>query len=721
MSNTFTFPSTNIPSSQKKEDYHRNFTLAICSRSFTSNFDVEYRTMESCQDYYNGVQTSEAFKFLQESVDGDALPALWINYNKIKPKIDLIQGEFIKRKHRLSVTSINRDAKSRKLEKKQDALTDLKLRPYIQPIQEQAGLQLMPEDPDMESEEDIEEFYSFSYKEKSEIVMKNALDYSLNKSRWGMVREALFRDLIITGRCFSKSELINGIPITRRIDPKFVIFDRNATNDYLTDSTYWGEVRYMSIAEAAQTYDIKEEDLKKLQSNYSAGNIHNHPGFRARAAMADKAGLQFFKTEGNELRVMVLEAYWEDYENITYKVSEDNYGNTHYKLISDDTKPNKAIKAKRCKVWRKGILIGGDIMVQYGKIKNQPRSIDNPTDTDPPYKGCVVNYLNYHNQGLVGLIMPLQDLKNISLYNVQLAMARAGAKGFVYDVSQTPEGWDVHTVIKYLKTAGIAFINSKQDDGLPSTFNQFGQIDLSLSNEVDKYLAISNMVDNEMNAITGVNEARQGLVQNASQAVGVTQSALLQSALSSEVYFNALSRTASEIFNYNAALIKVAWPQYADRFSPIIGDAGIDFLNEDVDLSLDDYAVVVEDVPVSATDTQHLTQMVHAALQNQQLTFIQALEILKETDIDRAIQRIKREQHKNERKQLQQMQQQQEQEQAQQQQALQAQQQQAQMMRTDSREKAQDKIREIAAKGKVDAILKNMDINNKQEVTSASV
>jgi hypothetical protein len=712
MSNSFTFPNPTVPKAQKNEEYHKKFVLAICANSFNSAYGTEYNMIETCQRYYNGTQSNDAYKFMQESIDGDSLPALWINYNKIKPKIDLMQGEFIKRKHRLNVSSVNPEAKSRKLEKKQDALTDLRLKSLVRPIEENTGLPLMAE-PAQETDQEIEEFYNYTYKEKSEIVMRHALQYSLRQSKWDLQREALFRDLIITGRCFAKVELIDGIPHNRRIDPKFVVFDRNVTNDYLTDATFWGEIRYMSLSDAAQYYNVKQEDLQKLHNQTVASNILNYPQLRSVSTLMNRADVSLFKQENGELRVLVVEAYWEDYENLTYKTSEDAYGNLHYKLLSDDTKPNKNITAKRYKIWRKGVLLGGDLLVQFGKVENQPRMSNNITDTHPPYYGCIINYLNFSNQSPVSLIMPLQDLKNMALFNLQLSMARAGTKGFVYDVSQVPDGWDVHTVMKYLKTAGIAFINSKQDDGLPSTFNQFQQIDLSLSNEVEKYLNISAFVDSEMNGITGVNEARQGIVQNSSQAVGVTQSALLQSALSSEIYFNAISRLSTFIFNFDAALIKIAWPQYADRFSPIIGESGINFLNEDVDLSLDDYAVTAEDIPVDATDRQSLTMIVQAAMQNQQIDMVQALELLTEPNVDKAIEmfrnyrdKMKREAQKAEQAKMEAEQQAQMQaQQAQAQQAQQAQIQGAQFDMAKSSAASDNKIKEIAAQGQVQALL----------------
>src|SRR5690606_6428701 len=127
----------------------------------------------------------------------------------------------------------------------------------------------------------------------------------------------------------------------------------------------------------------------------------------------------------------------------------------------------------------------------------------------------------------VHMMKNLQNFKNMALYRLQLDMARAGTKAFFYDINQLPEGFRLETALKYMKTAGVIPIDASQ-----STYNQFKEVDQTISNNITAYLEISGLMDREMDAISGINEARQGMVKNASQAVGVTQSSLFQSTLS---------------------------------------------------------------------------------------------------------------------------------------------------------------------------------------------
>ena len=706
------FPDINIPDSAKTEEWHKKFVYAIADRSLNGGFDLDYRSVEECQNYYNGVQDSKAFEFLQFADDGDRLPAFWVNYNKIRPKVDLLIGEYSKKGYRIGVSSIDSGAKVKKLEKREDARVEHRLAPYAAQLEGEFGMPLQ-QGKQFDDEEELDDFFSYTYKEKSEVVMKNALEYALARQRWDYERKALFRDLIITNRCFAKCELINGIPKTRRIDPKFMIFDRDATDDYLTDSTYIGEVRYMNIAEAAQKYKVTKKQLKQSYNSQKYINKSSDPiRYKGINDLISNSSLSFFNDDAGELRVLVIEAYWSDYKPLNYKNSTDKHGNTHIKVITDDTKTSKNIDSNYYKIWRKGVLLGGEFLVEYGEVKNMPRSVDDPADTGCPYKCLIPGYLNYSSSSIVSRLQPLQDLKNIAMYNMQLAMTRAGAKGFIYDTAQLPEGWDVENVTKYLKTAGIALINSRQDDGLPPAYNQFQRIDLSLGDEVNRYIEISLTMDREMDNITGINEARQGIVQNSSQAVGVTQSALMQSSLTTEEYFDSMRIFMNDAFNYMGGLIKIAWPEYSDAFAPIIGDDGINFLMTDVDLDLEDYSIEIEEIPVSLADTQNLHSIVQAAIQSGQIDIVPALKILKETDIDRGIRMLERETNKKKREM--------EKAQAQQQQAeAQAQQQQAEAQSQLEQQKAQgdfqskaaleeikgsNKLEQISAEGRLDLI-----------------
>lgn len=696
------FPSIFIPEDAKDENYHKQFTQAITSRSIMSGYNARYSLFNECVNFYLGLQSGEEFDFIQRAEDGEVLPAKWMDFNKIAIKIDLLVGELIKRSYKINVNACNKEAQSRKMDEKNRLIVEMRFQPIADELENQFGMPLQADSgfqPQTEKEIDI--YMNKSYKEVSEIVMREILYHLQKVDNWDYQRIALYRDLLIMGCCFARCEIIDGIPHFERKDPRYMIFDINAKDDFLSDATYWGEIHYMSIGEACKAYDISEQELRDAYKSYQDFQT-NQTYFTSTTTdfgFLDQASrLTIFKNDGGELRVLVVKAYWQDYKVLSHKYSSDKYGNTHIKKLDKPSKGDK-VKNTTVQIWRKGTIIGGKFLKDWGIVENQDRSVDNLATTTPPYIALIPNYYNNTIISKVNRLRPLQNLKNIILYNVQLQIATSGGKGFFYDISQLPKGWDIHTAMKYLRTAKIGFIDSSVEGA--GTYNQFKEFDMGISQSVETLLRLCQFLDAEMDQVSGINEARQGIVQGASQAVGVTNSMLLQSNLSTELYFDLFSKFFTKILNKQAGLAKIAWAG-KEKFAPIIGDVGVNFLKQDIALDLNDYAVYVDNIPVSLSDQQMFSQLVTTAVQQGQLTLLQGVKLLMEKDIDEAVLMLEQDLEEAQERQAQQQQAMMMQEQQQAQQQGQAAQQASEVKLQTSQMKEQGALQKILAQGKLD-------------------
>lgn len=637
----YNLPSTAVRESDKNEQYHRSFVDSIISGSLGSTTATEFQVMDSCYKYFDNASNPKDFSYLQQAPDGSVLPAQWNPINKIFPKVMVLLGELVERGYDFQVTAINKEAKSRKLDAKEEARVALRLRPTLTELDQYAGHQAY-QPPLPESEEELDEFFDKNYKEIAEIVMYYALKYLDKKNGWDYERFALFRDLLIAGKCVIRHRIENGIPVAKRVDPRFFLYDTYSSDDFASDSSYFGEVEYMPLAQAAEEFQLNMKELQGAHEKYQeylrvqqakSSSPQRNIELSCYDSLNSASGLQWFKDSPSGLRVLVTRVYWMDQKKNKIKESEDNYGGIHAKRMKPDSQEREGVTSRLFKVWRQATVIGGKFMKNWGLMENMARDTDPEkiAECPPPYTVLLPNFVNGRTVSPVERAKGLQNFKDIITYNMELVVARAGSRGFVYDVAQCPDEWNVDTVIKYLKTVGIAFINSKQG-GTPAQFNQFQQFDLSLSTSIDQYLNLSRWIDEEMNSVFGVNEARQGEVQGASQAVGVTRSALLQSSLTTAPYFKLFEMFSSKVWDYQAKLVKLAWAG-KERFAPIIGDAGVDFLKEDVDLDLNDYGVFVETSPRLLDDINTFHQLVMAALSAGQLSFNNALQLLREKDV----------------------------------------------------------------------------------------
>jgi hypothetical protein len=93
--------------------------------------------------------------------------------------------------------------------------------------------------------------------------------------------------------------------------------------------------------------------------------------------------------------------------------------------------------------------------------------------------------------------------------------------------------------------------------------------------------------------------------------------------------------------NHQARLVKICWAAN-EVFAPIIGDVGIDFLRDNIDISLDEFDVVVTSQPPLIQDRAKLEQIVMAAIQSGSLELVDALDILLEPDTTAAVRKLKR-------------------------------------------------------------------------------
>ena len=288
----------------------------------------------------------------------------------------------------------------------------MRLRGLADELQEAHGMQMMDTEGLPRNDEELEQTFK-TYKDKAEHIMTAAIKWLAAINDWDYERFALFRDIVIAGRCFSKSEIVNGRPHTRRIDPRFMIFDHNATNDFLSDATYFGEVRYMSIGQAATEYDLSRKEIKEIYESYKVHQKSVHAASQRGKTTGSVAGgtLEFFREDRGELRVLVLYATWRDYKVLSHKESTDKYGNLHFKKVSDGSK--SATSRKTIEVWRHGTLLGGRILKEWGEIPNQVRSVDNLSLNQCPYQALIPNYLNGIGLSVVNQLQSLQDLKDI--------------------------------------------------------------------------------------------------------------------------------------------------------------------------------------------------------------------------------------------------------------------------------------------------------------------
>jgi hypothetical protein len=384
--------------------------------------------------------------------------------------------------------------------------------------------------------------------------------------------------------------------------------------------------------------------------------------------------VKWFKVEDGVPRCLVVKACWRDYKLLAHK-SETNEKGEFFQDVTDDyvsKKDKDKIVYNKIECWRQGTLIGGKFLREWGECPNQARDLSSLEVSEPPYKVWIPEFILGKSTSMVE-----------QLTGLQIQMARAMGKVLVFDMAMLPEGQTQQQVFARMKADGIAWVNSKEYQQTTGNMNLFKEFDLSLSSTISQSIQLISYFDSQIDAISGVNAERQGQVQGASQAVGVTNAALFQSNLITAPYFKGFERFCTRVLNHQAKLVKVAWAG-KEVFAPIIGDVGVDFLKDNIDISLDEFDVVVLSLPPVSIDRQKLEEMISLAVQNGELPIADALGVILEQDMTVAVRKLQRKLLNRQRFQYQQEQQHAEQDQANQEQMMALQQQQLQFQMQNS-------------------------------------
>ena len=633
------FPRIDTP--KKDLIYHRQWAKSILTSSITDNWSLRYRVMAEAYKFFLSGSSGELTNFLQKGADGQDLPAMWLSISSLQAKIEMLIGELEQRGYEINVKAVNKEATSRKLEEKEKLRVARRLQPAAQYGEQQTGLPLQdPQQQIPQTDKELDDFMDLSFKDKAELIMEAALKFTAKMCDWDETRKEMFRDVWIAGKCIARNEIVRGLPRSVRVNPLCFIYDRFATNDNLTDATYFGEVYYMTLGEAAERFNLTDDELAQANNAYNQFiGMSAQPLAGSGVSLTDQffdaipnATLGWFKNIDNVPRVLVARTCWSDYKVRKYKDEVNaKYGTEHLQEITNEVRARgkSPIITSKMNVWRQCTLIGGTIVREWGECPNQARELSTLEQTEPPYKIWVPNFIMGTNVSKTEQVVGLELLRDICMYNMQLAMNRSAGKVFVYDVSLKPDNMEIEKVLGYAKSSGIILVNTREYNMTAGSLNVMQSYDLSMSQVMNQYIESMAFLDSQINTILGTSPERQGDIPAASQAVGVTQLAVAGSSKVTFSLFSGYERFCSRVLNQQAKFIKIAWAN-SDRemFAPIVGDVGIDFLKANIDIDLDEFNTWVTSLPPMLADRQKFETFVGQMVMGGQLDPVDALQIV---------------------------------------------------------------------------------------------
>ena len=644
------FPQHFISEKEKTEEWCDQWINAVVGYMSYSESPYKNSRVHDIQSYniYNGHIELNDFKYITEQY-GMAYPARLVNYPIISPKIDLLVGEDLRRPMDIKVNTVNKEAVIRK----QDVKVSLIMKELVGDIQKDfeksVGFEI-PQPTDMELPDDIEVYMRYNYREMVEETAQDGLEYLISRYNYRDIFKEGFRDLLITGKEFYRVEVRDNNPFVRRVDPRSIVYDISGNSDYLDTSSWVGEERWLNYNEILDEFrdELDAEQLQELSDMYQVGSQDELSSYNDPFDWLDYE-------DGHEVKIRVVYVEWKSIKALKFKISENKHDESRpfMKQVPDDYKArkNETVQTKYVDDIWEATKIGGKILVRARRRPNQVRSVDDVGSTPLSYVGVVRNNTTGRSVSMVSLLKNVQMLYNVVMYQIELALARSGGKAVVYDVSQLPTniGMDIQSVLYHLKTDGIIPINSKDEGGQLQSFNQFQQIDFTLSQSVQQLINLKMMLEQTAGQISGVSPQREGAVGQY-EYVGNVQRSVVQSATITESWFYSHAMVKKRVFERVTNLMKVCWAG-GKKASIVLGDGAYKFLDVMPDIALQDFGIFIGDSGKDESVKQVIQQIAQSALQSGQVELLDIIKVLKadtmteaEHILERALDEMKKQQ-----------------------------------------------------------------------------
>ncbi|YP_010510192.1 portal protein [uncultured phage cr16_1] len=645
MRNINQFPILKLPSSKKTQDWKESCVDYIIGRSMGGSRNGNNRTrkeeMLTYYDLYNSIYNEKDLKYVTNPFKQlDGFPAMALDYNIVKPKIDLLLGEETKRPFNFKVVRTSEIATSEMLDKAKELLIQ-----YIQATimsklgpEEQARYQQALQSGEIMPPELIQKYMSKDYKDIAEITAYHSLNYLKNKLNITHEFYKGWKDALIGGEEIYYVGIQNGNPCLERINPIYFDYDTDTSDlEYIHDAQWC--VYEMKLS-ATDIYDRYYDKLSEKQLNLLLDMMDDTSkgGFNPEVR---KTSLDYPHIKTNSINgftsnpfdstnaISVWHCCWLSFRKIAFVTIADPETGEPVEYIVDEsyneTGTEISVEWKWIIETWEGYRAGDDLYFGMGPIEYQHVSADNPNAQRLPYTGVIYNNTNSRPRSLVSMMKPLQYMYIVLWYRLELAMSRDKGKVVNMDITLIPKSMniDVAKWMHYLSALGVNFINPYEEGwdipgregGKPSLFNQITALDLTMANTIDQYIALMDKIEAMLSEITGVSKQREGSISS-NELVGNVERSVVQSAHITEPWFWVHNQVKRECLIMLLNTAKYAWKDSKTSLLYVFDDATRAFMTLNDDMFYEDFDIFVEDTTKNQQQIEALKNLMQPAMQN---------------------------------------------------------------------------------------------------------
>jgi hypothetical protein len=631
-------------------DYFANKAYAEYMKNrntFVKNYDL-MKGILNAEDYYQEPEVKSFTEILTKDLD---LPSYVKHYSIMTTPINELVGEISKRPDTYRVKAFDDDSRSEELEFKTQALQEYVLNEAKLKIIEKAqmeGLELSTDDIQKmafeEVKEELDSYTSVAEKWANHILTCQKAEFNLKEKS-----EDTFRDLNISSREFyhlyeDNSKLGFNVEVA---NPKNVWFLTTPDKKYISDPSgraqgayAVGLVNVMELSEIIETFpDLTKDEIDHLRSslqdygliNVRESNLGNPdvvPGVDSvQYDTFDPLVLQtrmLIESEMKEnsdtlkdflgltsnvsafgYKYVVVRAYWISKRKIGKVVYIDELGNTQSQLVDETYKkgsiPNEvSLEWGWVNQWYQGVKIGPDI------YHLKPFNLLNYS----PIIGMLYEVKNTEARSTADLMKPFQIIYNVCMNQLFKLLEKEIGKVYLTSIRHVPipkdgdaqdalDAWEMEA-----RNRGVVFIDDSPENlKSPSGFNQYRDIDLTRTQEIQSRYTLAQQMKNECWELVGLSKQRLGSITASESATG-TNTAVQQSYSQTEPLFVAHEYIMGQLYQ---AIIDAA--QYIESSKPTSTISYVTDEGQNAFISVNGTDIKFRDLKVFPTNRPEDTQM----------------------------------------------------------------------------------------------------------------
>jgi hypothetical protein len=645
-------------------DYFANKSYAEYMKNrdtFVKNYDLVKGILRA-EDFYQEPEVRSFTDMLTRDLD---LPSYVKHYSILTTPINELVGEISKRPDAFRVKAFDDDSKAEELEYKTGILQEFVMNQAKQKILEKvtiAGQEIDEEQLQQmtmqEVQDELDSYTSVAEKWGNHVLTAEKAEFNIKEKS-----EDAFRDMLISSREYyhiyeDNSKTGFNIEVA---NPKNTWFLSTPDRKYVSDPTgraqgayAAGTVQVMELSEIIESIpDLTKDEIDHLRSslqdygliNVRESNLGNpnaadgidsvqydtyDPAVLQTRMMIESEmkdnddGLKDFLGLTNNVssfgyKYVVVRAYWISKKKIGKLIYTDEMGNEQSMLVDENYKKGTipteiSLEWGWINQWYQGVKVGPDIYhIKPYKLLNYC-----------PIIGVVHEIKNTEAKSLVDMMKPFQVLYNVCMNQLYKLLEKEVGKVYLTSIRHIPipkdgdaqdalDVWEMEA-----RNRGVMFIDDSPENlKSPSSFNQFRDIDLTRTQEIQSRYNLAIQLKNECWELIGMSKQRLGSVTASETATG-TNAAIQQSYSQTEPLFVAHEYVLGQLYQamIDASLyIESSKPQSTISYITNEGESAFVEVNG-TDLKFRDLKVFLTNRPEDRQMFNEIRGLSQAVIQN---------------------------------------------------------------------------------------------------------